>query len=425
MRTIKGDLGLMELPELLQWAEMGQKDGTLVISGEGASRYFFFQNGLLIYFFSKREGEQLGETLVSGGFLSRSQLIKGLNESKKLGIPFVTYLIANNMITEESVCQALNGLIKAGISDILQWQEGFFEFKESIPESVLNGPVQLNASQLLFRSAVEHDEAGEEGDQQTEKILEDFKRRIDSGRIELPPTPDMMEKLNRISQDDSISFKKIGKIIMADQILASKILKVVNSPFYNLVGEITSLSRAISTIGLSSVKSIAMAHALGQMGTANHQNIRPVLQHSLLTAFIAKIFAPLMQLNPEESFVCGILHDIGKTVLINLLQNYDLEASHYDRLVKTFHTDIGYQVTKAWKFSSVVQETVRLHHTPALAKQSPKQTLLIHIANRIAHDKQAVDSADEICKIIKAEETKVMRALQQIDKLRDSAGLLV
>jgi len=425
LRSIKGDLGLMELPELLQWAEMGQKDGSLIVSHDGVTRYFFFQNGQLIYFFSKKEGEQLGDYLVSAGLLSHAQLTNALTESKKLAIPFATYLIAEKTITEESVCQALYDLTKAAISDILQWQAGTFEFKEIIPESVLNGPIKLHTSQLILRSAVEHDEAGEESPQRTEKIMEDFRRRIETGRIDLPPTPDLMEKLNRISQDDSIPIKEIGKVIMADQILTSKILKVVNSPFYNLAGEITSLSRAISIIGLSSVKSIATAHALSQMSPSNQQKIRPVLQHSLLTAFIAKIFAPLMQLNAEEVFVCGILHDIGKTVMINFLENYDIDASHYDSIIKTFHTDIGYQVTKSWKFSTVVQETVHFHHSPSLTKKHPRQVLLIHLADRIAHDREATDNADEICKILQAEETKVMRALQQIDQLRDSSESLI
>lgn len=425
MRNIKGDLGLMELPELLQWAEMGQKDGTLLVSHGGALRYFFFQNGLLIYFSSKKEGEQLGEYLVAAGFLSHDQFTGALAQSRKLAIPFVSYLIAEKILTEKSVCLALNSLLKTAITDILQWQEGTFEFREVIPESVLNGPVKLNASQLLLHSAVEHDETAELEPDMTGRFLDDFRRRLESGRIDLPPTPDLMVKLDRLSRDDSISYKKIGKVIIADQILTSRILKVVNSSFYNMAGTVTSLSRAISIIGLTSVKSIATAHALGRMSGAGQEKIRPILRHSLLTAFIARIFAPLLELDSEEVFVCGILHDIGKTILTNYLDKQGTDPSLAEIIIRDFHSLAGYQVARSWKLSAVVQETIRFHHSPEKAGQFGKTTLLVHVADRLAHDREATGKAQAIAALLHIDEEEARRALARIDQLRDATVAMV
>ena len=82
MLSVKGDLELMTLPELLQWPEMNGKNGTLAISGAGEEKFFYFQQGQLIYFNSRGKGDKLGEHLIATGLMSREKLAKVLSESK-------------------------------------------------------------------------------------------------------------------------------------------------------------------------------------------------------------------------------------------------------------------------------------------------------------------------------------------------------
>ncbi len=425
MRSIKGDLDLMELSELLQWAETGQKDGTLVITHQGISKYFFFQEGKLIFFSSQEERERLVNVLYSSRQITREQLLAAVAESKKLGIPFIAYLISEKIITEAMLRQIMTTLVQEAIIAALQWHDGQFEFRESIPESVLNGPIKLNITQLLFKSAVQVDEQLEEEGGQTERMVDEIMRRIQSGRIELPPTPALMLKLNKAVEDVSASSVEIGKLIMSDLILTSKILKVVNSPFYNLAGEITSLPQAINIIGMSAVKSIATAHSLSQMSPGHERKILPILQHSLLTAFIAKKFAPLLNLNPEELFVYGILHDIGKTVLINFLAPHHLPAEQDQGILQNYHAHIGYLLAIAWKFSPAVQETTRFHHSPHRAKQFPTEAMTIHLANRMANEQQAMDFLPLIRASFRLEEGAVGPVLEQIEALFAMADTLL
>ena len=424
MRSIKGDLDLMELPDLLQWAESGQKDGTLVISREGVSKYFYFQEGKLIFFSSQEERERLVNALFTSRHITRPQLMAAIAESKKLGIPFISYLISEKIILEATIRQVLASLVQQAIIDALQWSEGKFEFREVIPESVLNGPIKLNITQLLLKSAVQVDDAVDADGRQSNRLIDEIIRRMQTGRIDLPPAPALMHKLNKAMQDESASSAEIGKLIMTDLILTSKILKVVNSPFYNLAGEITSLPQAINILGLSSVKSIATAHSLSQMSPGNEKKILPILQHSLLTAFIAKKFASLLDLNPEELFVYGILHDIGKTVLINFLSTQDITPEQYQDLQANFHAQIGSLLAVEWKFSPVVQETTQFHHTPALAKQFPQEVMVIHFADRLANDKEAKGHAKAICDSFQLQEEPVASVLEQIERLFDIPDLL-
>ena len=425
MRSIRGDLDLMELSELLQWAESGQKDGTLVITQKGISKYFFFQEGKLIFFSSQEERERLVNVLYSSGQVSRAQLLTAVGESKKLGIPFIAYLISEKMITETRLRQTLATLVQEVIIDALQWRDGQFEFREVIPDSVLNGPIKLNSTQLLFRSAVQVDEQLEAEGGQEARLVDEIMRRIQTGRIELPPAPALLHKLNQAMQDESASSAMIGKLIMTDLILTSKILKVVNSPFYHLAGEITSLPQAINTIGVSAVKSIATAHSLSQMSPGHERKILPILQHSLLTAFIAKKFAPLLGLNPEELFVYGILHDIGKPVLINFLAAHDLSPEQYQDILTSYHSQIGYLLAVAWKFSPAVQETTKFHHAPHQTKLFPTEVMAIHLANRMAHEQDARGLLPLLSTSFRLEEGVVAPVLEQIEELLAHADTLI
>jgi putative nucleotidyltransferase with HDIG domain len=415
----------MDLSELLQWAETGQKDGTLVITHSGISKYFFFQEGKLIFFSSQEERERLVNVLYSSKQVTREQLLSAVAESKKLGIPFIAYLISEKIITETMLRRIMTTLVQEAIIAALQWHNATFEFREVIPDAVLNGPIKLNITQLLFKSAVQVDEQMEAAGGQAERMVDEICRRIQTGRIELPPTPALMHKLNRAVQDESASSVEIGKLIMTDLILTSKILKVVNSPFYHLAGEVTSLPQAINIIGLSAVKSIATAHSLSQLSPGNERKILPILQHSLLTAFIAKRFAPLLGLNPEELFVYGILHDIGKTVLINFLSAHDLSPSQYQDIQAAYHAQIGALLAVAWKFSAVVQETTRFHHTPEQAKQFPTEVMVIHFANRLANEQDTVGLRPLISTAFGLEEGEVAQVLEQIEGLFAMASSLV
>ncbi len=423
MRKVQGDLGLMELPELLQWAEMGQKDGTLTVVSRNIYKYFFFRQGELIYFCSKKKGEQLGEFLLSGNYLTRPQLAEALKESRKLGIPFVSFLISKRILSENEATRAMRDLTLTSITDALKWHTGLFEFIEKIPESVINGPIKLNASQLLMLSAVQYDHNSDKVDsgQSFNRIMEDVRRRLATGRIILPSAPQLLEKLNRASEDETSSTQEIGKIVMADQILTSRILRVANSPYYSPTSEITSLQKAMSLIGLSSVKSIAIAHAISRVSPSHQERIRPILEHSLFTAFIAKLCAPHLLLPPEEAFLCGILHDIGKTVLFGLLDGYKLSAEEKEDAIWKLHSEVGYQLARAWNFPAVVQETARFHHSPEHAVQFYSLVMLINLADRLAHSGNLMDFLGEICDTLLVEEDQGKNLLEHIKLLQSSS----
>ncbi|MEJ2691349.1 MAG: HDOD domain-containing protein [Deltaproteobacteria bacterium] len=425
MLSIKGDLELMTLPELLQWPEMNGKSGTLAISGAGEEKFFYFQEGQLIYFNSRGKNEKLGEQLTAKGLMSQEEFVKALTESKKLHIPFIGYLISENICTRETLQEILTAMVNSAITEVLQWPSGSFEFKEEVPSYILHGPIKLNVTQLLFHSSVAHDEVDASGQRYAEQVLQDLDRRIQSGLVNIPATPELIIKLNNAIRSDSSSLAGISKIITTDQPLVTKLLKVVNSPFFTTGHEVTSLQRAITIMGLSAVKSIAIAHTLSTFSPANAKKVKPILRHCLFAAFLAKQLANKIDIDPDEAFVCGILHDIGKTILIDYLSAADLPESLYLEIIAKNHCRAGYFLALEWQLSEIVQETVLHHHTPDQALRYPQHVLLTYFADRIANGTLSEEDLQQMTAELEIDSETIQPLTENIEAIKEKVGALV
>jgi putative nucleotidyltransferase with HDIG domain len=423
--SVKGDLELMTLPELLQWPEMNGKSGTLAISGAGEEKFFYFQQGQLIYFNSRGKGDKVGEHLIDAGLMSREKLVKSLSESKKLHIPFLGYLISENICTRETLQDILTRMVNSAITEVLQWPSGTFEFKEEVPSHILHGPIKLNVTQLLFHSSVAHDEVDASGQRYAEQVLQDLDHRIQSGLVNIPATPDLIIKLNNAIRSDSESLAGISKIVATDQPLVSKILKVVNSPFFTTGSEVTSLQRAITIMGLSSVKSVAIAHTLSTFSPANVKKVKPVLRHCLFAAFLAKQLAKKIDIDPDEAFVCGILHDIGKTILIDYLATGELAEPLYLEIISKNHCRAGYFLALEWQLSEIVQETILHHHTPDQALRYPHHVLLTYFADHIANGTLSEEDRQRLTSELEIDPETIQPLTENIDVIKEKVAALI
>ncbi len=218
------------------------------------------------------------------------------------------------------------------------------------------------------------DEARRDQSPKIGDIIKQIARQIDEGSVDLPPAPDILIKLNEAMSKDTMSIQDIVRIIMADQILTSKILKVVNSSFYSPASEITSLQQAIIFMGLKSVLSIVSVHSLSGITPGYDNEIKEILRHSLFCAFAAKKIARAQRLDPEEAFVSALLHDIGKTAILNLAGKQQIADEVRKDLLKEYHPQIGYLLGTKWHFSEVIKHAIQFHHKPAEAPDHKKRS---------------------------------------------------
>jgi len=323
MNKVLGNLSIMPLSDIIQWADSRLKTGSLHFSLDKKKRILFFEDGNIIFASSSTAGDRLGEFMLKSSNLSKEQLNEALKKSKTLKIPFTRYLISKKMMQEDELCGIISKYAEFMVTDALSWDKGVFAFIDTIPPEIINGPIHLETLPLVFESFRALDESQQNKKPNTNKILENVADKINNGDIEIPPIPDILNKLNhKIKQDAPI--KDLAAIIVTDQILTTNILKIANSPFFRQINKTTSLNQAAMQLGIKAIKNMVTAHVLSGLSSKDPTKVREVMQHSLVCAFAARTLAEMFGENPEEVFVCGLLHDIGKTVLINILSEYEL-----------------------------------------------------------------------------------------------------
>lgn len=219
----------------------------------------------------------------------------------------------------------------------------------------------------------------------------DLHRRIEQVG-ELPTLPHVVQKLASMIGRPNVSAEEIGALIEKDQVLSAKVLRLANSPFYGFPSRIASVAHAVVVLGLNVVKGLTLcATAFDMMKNAG---MNELWRHSLGVAITAHILGTKASLkNPEEVFVAGLLHDIGKVVLYvkwtdvgrhitatTQKTGRSLMEAEQD-LFDVTHADVGGWLATAWHLPTSLREPILHHHKPAAAQDAPLQTAIVHVAD--------------------------------------------
>ncbi|MBW2174093.1 MAG: HDOD domain-containing protein [Deltaproteobacteria bacterium] len=200
--------------------------------------------------------------------------------------------------------------------------------------------------------------------------------------MHLPTLPHILLKLIDVCNTEPDSIKEISQIINKDAALSARVLSIVNSVCSCPPNKVTNIDQALLLVGTNSIKNIAISasvhHAFDQ---AKDKSIVPMLKqfwsHSLMCAALAKLIAEKTSYpTPDEAFLSGLLHDVGKLVLwANLSKEQHakgLEPSieYSDMLLAsetesgTSHYEVGALMINQWKLQSFMADAVRYHHEP-------------------------------------------------------------
>lgn len=131
----------------------------------------------------------------------------------------------------------------------------------------------------------------------------------------LPSPKGVALEILRLTEDDSTTVESLGMVIESDPALASKLLKVVNSPLSGSTRKIASLARATVLLGFRTVASLALGLSLvteNQKGTCSEFDYDEYWSKSLGRAVAARHIAKLLKFSPDEAFTCGLLSQIGR-----------------------------------------------------------------------------------------------------------------
>jgi HD-like signal output (HDOD) protein len=218
--------------------------------------------------------------------------------------------------------------------------------------------------------------------------------------------PEVTVKIIELVEDPNSTAQDLHKIISNDPALCSRILKVVNSAFYGLPGQIGSINRAIVLLGLNAVKNIAIAASLSKLyrggQLAPEFSAKDLWVHSISTAAAAKLIADAMKLGlPDEAFLGGLIHDIGVIVemqhdrqkLIDVVGRLGVRGGApsenmlevEEEIFGATHQDFGRALCERWKFPKSFSYVTGSHHNPLeLAAGNRTLACVIYVADRLA-----------------------------------------
>jgi len=213
---------------------------------------------------------------------------------------------------------------------------------------------------------------------------------------DIPPMPNVMIKALSVIKNPSTGIVELGKIMQVDQAISAKTLSLVNSAFYGFRQQITSINKALVILGMMKAKNIIMSLALKQMMTA--QGSRELWEHSIKCAVAAEYLAKEHKIiNPDDAFVLGFLHDIGKILLNSknplkyskvryMASQYNMNLVEVeDAQFGTNHCILGALISKKWQLPVILTNCIRYHHEP-LKSTLPAVSAIVYCADRFVQE---------------------------------------
>jgi HD-like signal output (HDOD) protein len=223
--------------------------------------------------------------------------------------------------------------------------------------------------------------------------------------IELPTMPEVLVKLNDVIARPDAAAADVAKVVGADPAVSTNILRIVNSAYYGLQVRVSSVSLAISVMGFNMTKKVALKAAVFSSFAKRREKIQhfdPSVfwRHAVFVGVAARTLAQrspaFAQMHPEDAYIAGLLHDIGKIILMEkaaprylaslrkaVQQNRpEVEVERED--FGFSHADIGSVLAVKWSLPEDLAIAIRYHHAPAKDPFHRSLSSLIHLANHLA-----------------------------------------
>lgn len=229
----------------------------------------------------------------------------------------------------------------------------------------------------------------------TAKSLED----IISKSLELPVLPATTQKVLAMMADPDVSIEKIKRLIGADPGLTTKILKIANSAFYGSYRNIENLTQAILRLGLNAVRNIVVATSMKNVYKRFGLAEKLIWEQMIGAALAANVIAKqARRTDPEDAFIGGLLHDVGKVVLNNelpekfasVMQKVYNDAVPFEEAEKEVfefsQREVGAFIVKKWGFPEKLENLIRSfddHGALDVDKQTSNLAFTIALADRM------------------------------------------
>jgi putative nucleotidyltransferase with HDIG domain len=214
----------------------------------------------------------------------------------------------------------------------------------------------------------------------------------------LPTLPDVAVRLLEMGENPTSSMRDLAQWIEKDTALATRVLKLVNSSFFGVQREVTSVRHALMILGIAHLRNLVLSGAVSNLfdreGSIGSFSRRDFWKHCVATAGAARVLAAECRvIDPETAFTAGLIHDVGKLVTDRYLHDdfIKIAAQLEDEnvfmtdaeiaILGVHHAEIGHHLALHWNLPEVLRIAVGYHHEPDAAPSQPGIAALINVAD--------------------------------------------
>lgn len=216
-------------------------------------------------------------------------------------------------------------------------------------------------------------------------------KKFKAGNIDLPVLPKVVHEIEEVIKKPDSDAKKLADVIERDAVISIRLLTVANSPIYRGTDKITTVRQAIPRLGVKETQSIVLTIASKSIYKTKNAQIMVLMEklwlHSLASAYASKAIAQKLALGDVESFfLMGLLHDVGKVLLVRALTDIipETDSISIDDVISTIqevHCSFGEAYLLQGGSDEKFVQAAASHDKQKYFKTSKKEVLVVNLAN--------------------------------------------
>jgi HD-like signal output (HDOD) protein len=199
-------------------------------------------------------------------------------------------------------------------------------------------------------------------------VCDEIRERLEAGVLELPPLPRVVAEITEAIDGDR-GHAQLAQIVRSDPAMAANVMRLANSAAYRRGRRIETLQQAIALLGQDELVEMAISIcARAQLFCA--PGLEDLVDRLWLEALVAGLWARQLARrvrgNVESAYLCGLLHTIGKPIVLRELAGLT-DADQAEALIDQLHVEVGHRAGKEWKLPAPVEEAILYYREPSAA----------------------------------------------------------
>ncbi|NOX34627.1 MAG: HDOD domain-containing protein [Deltaproteobacteria bacterium] len=282
------------------------------------------------------------------------------------------------MVTSRMNVSTIKECIKLGCNGYISKPVNKYQLLENLSRMGLAQPPEIQKDDKKTHSRI------------VAKII----KRFYKGQIKLPVLPKIVEEAKLLLEGQEPSIEDLAKIIQKDILITSKLIAIANSPLYRGVDNAVNLNAGLLRLGMEASQGLISTIVTKDLFKSDNKVLNGLLEklwmHSFACGCLGKRIAQQLGMpNAESVFLMGIVHDIGKMLLIKAIVDMNPEETFEDGemlvAIHEIHTTFGAAVLKKMRFSKEFIHVAEFHHWNDFSKDDAKELLIIHLSDYLAN----------------------------------------